>query len=300
MADSSKVELFLDSGAFSAWSQKKEIDIQEYIAFIKKHQKVIDVYANLDVIGDAKGTYRNQRIMEKAGVKPLPVFHYGEDEKWLKKYLSKDYDYISLGGMVPISTKPLSQWLDHIFSNYLTDSNGMPICKVHGFGLTSLKLLLRYPWYSVDSTSWVVTGRMGSIYIPKRKNGEYIYDIDPWKVVVSNRSPSTKDAGEHINTLSPKQKRIMLDYLDEKGYKLGKSKFKRVPQSHELSENERWVEKKPKDKSQMRELEIIKEEGVSNKYQLRDELNILYFLDLESHLPKWPSQFNHKGINRLF
>ena len=46
-----KVELFLDSGAFSAFTQKVTIDIQEYIAFIKEHEDIIDVYANLDVIG---------------------------------------------------------------------------------------------------------------------------------------------------------------------------------------------------------------------------------------------------------
>ena len=46
-----KVELFLDSGAFSAWSQKIEINIQDYISFIKEHEDVIDIYANLDELG---------------------------------------------------------------------------------------------------------------------------------------------------------------------------------------------------------------------------------------------------------
>ena len=82
-----RVELFLDSGAFSAWSQGKEINIEDYIQFIKEHKDVIDVYANLDVIGDAEATWRNQLRMEKAGLNPLPVFHYGEDISWLKNLL---------------------------------------------------------------------------------------------------------------------------------------------------------------------------------------------------------------------
>ena len=79
------VDVFLDSGAFSAWTRGVEIDIQKYIEFIKQNQDVITVYANLDVISpgrfsmgtkeSAELTLRNQKIMEQAGLSPLPVFH---------------------------------------------------------------------------------------------------------------------------------------------------------------------------------------------------------------------------------
>ena len=296
-----KVELFLDSGAFSAWSQGKEIKIQDYINFIQEHENTIDVYANLDVIGDVKATWKNQMIMEKEGLNPLPVFHYGEEEKWLKRYLTKGYNYISLGGMVPISTTDLIPWLNKLFDKYLTNEKGVPIIKVHGFGLTSLPLMLRYPWYSVDSTSWVVTGRMGSVYIPCYRNGKWVYDENSWKIAVSNRSPSKEEAGKHITTLSPVQKQILLNYIHEKGYKLGRSKFENVSQTHSLQDNERWAEKKPKSKTDKRELEIILEPGISNKYELRDRLNIIYFLDLEKSMPEYPWAFKLKGkINELF
>jgi hypothetical protein len=295
-----KVELFLDSGAFSAWSQGKNIDIQEYISFIKENETVIDIYANLDVIGDAQATWNNQMIMEKAGLHPIPCYHYGEDEKWLKRLLNKNYEYIALGGMVPITTQALIHWLDNLFSKYLTNENGIPNVKIHGFGLTSLRLMLRYPWYSVDSTSWVVTGRMGSIYIPKFKEGKWIYNEDSWKIAVSNRSPSNKEAGKHFETMKIGEKKILLDYITEKGYKLGKSEFKKVNQNYELQENERWAEKKLTNKVDKREVEIIIEPGISNKYQLRDELNIIYFLDLEKSLPKWPWKFQKKEIINSF
>lgn len=295
-----RVELFLDSGAFSAWSSGKKINIDEYIQFIKDNIEVIDVYANLDVIGNAEATWNNQMYMEKAGLKPLPVYHYGEDKKWLKRILNKGYDYISLGGMVPISTQDLVHWLDDLFKNYLCDEKGMPIVKVHGFGLTSLRLMLRYNWMSVDSTSWVMTGRMGSIYIPKFKNGKWIYDEDSWKIVVSNRSPATKEAGKHINTMSPKEKEILLNYITEKGYKLGVSEYKTVENTYELQENERFTEKKPADKKAKREVEIIVEKGVSNVYQLRDEMNILYFLDLERSMPSYPWPFKTEEIQPGF
>src|SRR5512133_2802594 len=82
-----KVELFLDSGAYSAKTQGIEVNLNEYIQFIKDNKEVIDVYANLDVIGSAQGTWKNHNLMVKAGLNPMPVFHYGEDKKWLKMYL---------------------------------------------------------------------------------------------------------------------------------------------------------------------------------------------------------------------
>jgi hypothetical protein len=606
-----KIDIFLDSGAFSAFTQNVQIDIEEYIAFIKEHQSNLEVYANLDVIGSPKGTWMNQKTMERAGLNPLPCFHYGEDLKWLHRYLNTGYEYIALGGMVPISTRDLIKWLDTLFAEHLTDSNGFPIIKVHGFGLTSLTLMLRYPWYcmteedhtvltkagwmslsdlsvgdeilafnngvtewqkiqeipifevdnveinhlsnrnfeamvsdnhrwlvsninnrdkeykwrttdsllagdcinrvgeydfptsspytdaqikslawfwtdgtikrrrkykndsiviyqsnktnpekcqmirevlitakepfcestsignmisfelygdlakwllsyapekklpidlpfsitkkqaedfikhsvladgsktklkrsdgfaltvtrevkkenleiiriiclllgiptsvfdnnyspsrgllsssvkhiyinqikkeiikytgrlwcvrvpsgafftkckdkiyvtgnSVDSTSWVMTGRMGSIYVPKRTKGQWSYHEEAVKIAVSTRSPSKKDANQHISTLSPKRRQVILDYLDEKGYALGSSRFRKESEKYELKENERWDGKAVNGK---RGVEEIVEPGISNDYKLRDEMNIIYFLDLEKSFPPYPRQFQVK------
>lgn len=299
-----KVNLFLDSGAFSAYTQGIEIDIQEYIKFIQTHINLIEVYANLDKIHltdknlSASQTWQNQMVMEKAGLKPLPVFHYGEDEKWLKRYIGRGYEYIALGGMV--KTSNLISWLDHIWKTYLTDSSGIPIIKVHGFGLTSHLLMFRYPWYSVDSTSWVVTGRLGSIYIPRYRKGQWVYNENSWKISVSNQSPNLKDAGQHITTLTSVEKDLFLRYIHEKGYKLGKSTFRKESQSYKLQENEKWAEKKSKDKGESRLVETIVEDGISNRYQLRDEMNIIYFLDLEKSMPKWPWPFTINNQSSLF
>jgi hypothetical protein len=295
MNKENKVDLFLDSGAFSAWSQKKEINIQEYIQFIKENIDVINIYANLDVIGSAEKTWENQKIMEEAGLHPLPTFHFGEDKKWLSKYLGK-YDYICLGGMVGGSNSALMQWLDDLFINFLADDKGYPFVKLHGFGLTSLPLMLRYPWYSVDSTSWVVTGRMGGIFMPYKKDGKWTYDENSWKVNVSNKSSSLKEEGRHLSNFSPLKKQIVMDYLAEKGYKMGKSEIHQEKQGYKLQENEKWFEKKPGNKNELRAVETIIEAGVSNKYQLRDELNIIYFLDLEKSMPEWPWPFKRKTI----
>jgi hypothetical protein len=149
---------FLDSGAFSAWSQKEEINIDEYIEFIKLHD--IKIYAVLDVIGNPEKTIENQNYMESKGLNPIPCYHYGEDYKYLDYYCSK-YDYIALGGMVPISTKDLINWLDVVFSKY-------PNKRFHGFGMTTFSILDRYDWYSVDSTAYLSGGKTSSIFVGRR------------------------------------------------------------------------------------------------------------------------------------
>jgi hypothetical protein len=315
-----KVNLFLDSGAFSAWSKKEHINMDDYISFIKENNDYILVYSVLDVIGNPEATLNNQQIMEKQGLNPIPCFHYMEDIKYLKQYID-NYKYISLGGMIPIATKDLLIWLDFIFSNYICDKKtGIPKVKVHGFGMTSLVLMLRYPWYSVDSTSWVMTSRFGAVYVPRYKQGEYIYNENSWKVCVSNRSPSIKEEGQHFNTFSKMEQKIILDYFTFKGFKIGKSELRPEPKTYKLKENERWFGKEEadsqrnihgekardgyatgyqdpmKDGGKTRLVETVIESGLCNDYKQRDELNIIYFLDLEKSMPKWPWPFKQRTM----
>ncbi len=319
-----KVDLFLDSGAYSAWTQGKPIDIQEYIRFIKENLDILDVYANLDGIplrgskkeedeeggihhfleahgkDSAELTLKNQRIMEKAGLHPLPCFHFGEPFEYLQYYVD-NYDYLALG-VVGNSGKKLIPWLNKCFSQYICDKDGMPKVKVHGFAVTSLKVMLMYPWYSVDSTSWVLTGRMGSIFIPQFRNGVWNYNEQSWKIAVSNRSPNLRDVKKdsHVFHLSTEKRKIFDRYIAEKGFVLGKSDFKVVDASYTPQENERWLKRDPKLGKHKRELEIILEPGLSNTYQLRDEINIIYFLDLEENCPKWPWPFKTKEVQNGF
>jgi hypothetical protein len=149
---------FLDSGAYSAFTQHIDIDINDYIAFIKDNN--VKNYSVLDVIGSPERTKENQEYMENQDLKPIPCFHYGESFEYLDYYVSK-YDYVALGGMVPIPTNELAMWLDSIFSKY-------PNHKFHGFGMTTFSLMDRYPWYSVDSTSYLAGGKTSQIYINRK------------------------------------------------------------------------------------------------------------------------------------
>lgn len=209
-----KRTVFLDSGAFSAFTKGAEIKLEDYAAFNHKNADIIHLAANLDDLHKReKLTWANQKALEAMGMKPLPVFHTREDPAWLKKYIDAGYNYIALGGMVPESKAWLKGWLDDIWGNYLTDGKGRPRVRIHGFGLTTFDLMLRYPWYSVDSTSWVLAGRYGLIW--------YVDDEGkPVRLYISDQSPKRKDWDSHFDTLSPMHKKKLTDQIEQRGFKV--------------------------------------------------------------------------------
>jgi len=130
------------------------------------------------------------------------------------------------------------------------------------------------------------------VFVPRYRKGNWIYDENSWNISVSNRSSNRKEAGKHIDTFSQMEREIILHYIESKGYRLGKSRFEYRPLDYELKEKgERWAEKRKEVKGKKRLMEIIEESGLSNNYKLRDELNIIYFLDLEKSMPEWPWSF---------
>ncbi len=169
-----KKKLFLDSGAFSAFTKGKKVDIDKYIEYIKANEHLLGVYALLDVIGNEEATKKNLAYMEAHGLKPLPVFHFKSDLNLLREMVEK-YDYIALGGLVPLAKKRalLKDWLDTCFS-IIQDKT-----KIHGFGINAFWAWERYPFYSVDATSWIkwsifyksnnVTNESDKIKLFKRK-----------------------------------------------------------------------------------------------------------------------------------
>lgn len=207
-------QIFLDSGAFSAYTLGVNLSVEEYCNYITRNKDIIRVEDGvvmasvLDGIGDPLQTWRNQMEMELRGVKPLPCFHAGEPEEYLKHYV-ENYEYITLGGMVGSSTKQLQTWLDRVFENHLIDGAGRAKIKVHGFGITSIPLMERYPWYSCDSSSWVQSTAFGVVVSPK---------YGP--LSVSEKSPSRHVAGQHVTTLSAPEQDQVLQYLEQCGFTL--------------------------------------------------------------------------------
>lgn len=210
----------LDSGAYSAWTQGAVIDIDAYILFAQEHRSLFEVIVNLDIIPSTKGvpptpdqveasaklSWKNYKYISARGLHCMPVYHQGERDYWLHKMLDSGCDYV---GISPANDKTPAQrrvWLDHVF-RILTDSSGMPAVKTHGFGITAVPLLFRYPWYSVDSVTWVLLAAYGKVMCPPPTPDGLGYDwkVSPWVVRISSavkkQGPLDYDRLPHVQRL---------------------------------------------------------------------------------------------------
>ena len=143
--------LFVDSGAFSAYTQGVKVDLNEYAEWCLAHDDLYDVAINLDVLFDPDRSERNYGLLAAQGVRVLPVFHAGSPWSVLHD-LCRDHDFVCLGGVANSSSAKAAMraWLDRCF-----DIGHEYGTRFHGLGVTGWWALLRYPWASVDSTSWL-------------------------------------------------------------------------------------------------------------------------------------------------
>lgn len=268
----------------------------DYIAFLKEKGYLFDTYVVNDAIYDPEVSYGNYCYMKYThGLNPMPVYHFAEDIKWFKKYIEHT-DYIGISGLGQgINKNDYIEWADQVFELICNNKERLPTHKIHGFALTSVSLMKRYPFYSVDSSSSVQFSKYGMILLPKFINGEYDYLHTPMTIFVSTRSPSTKIEGKHYDNCPIYQKKYIRKYLKHLKIPFGKSNFKIVDLDYKLKENEKLVEEY---KNGTKKIEIIIKRGVINRHEYRDIVNTLFFTKLGDKLPEWPwPWYNNKRQN---
>lgn len=229
-----KVKLFLDSGVFGSWQRGEELDLKAYIQFVKRFDHLLFTYATMDMIPGRPGVartrqdvdasaetgYRNHQVLKDAGLKPIPIFHQGESYKWLERYLKDGEPYIGLAtakDMPGDLSDYHRQWLDDMFS-ILTNDKGVPYVKTHGFGITKVTFLMRYPWYTCDSTTWSLAAGYGMIYVPPFKGGKPDYTQNPIRIIMSGRTQeSWSSAQRQYGALPFIERKLVDDYITHIG-----------------------------------------------------------------------------------
>lgn len=227
--------LFVDSGAYSAYTKGKVVDVDDYINFINETGDVVRCFAQVDKIPQVIGRepteeeladaprqswenylYMISKIKPEYVDKLLPVFHFQEDTKWLKNMLEwthpedgRHIPYIGLAASTVDSAESRRQWLDMCFGIIKSSSN--PNVMTHGFGTTALDVVEQFPLTSVDSTTWIQLAAHGAIIVDKKP------------VIISDRRPK-----ESKNALwaSPAIKESISQKVAEYGFDL-----------HELASN---------------------------------------------------------------
>jgi hypothetical protein len=217
-------EFFLDSGAFSARTLGLTISPKRYGEFVKRYASQITYFANLDVIPQsgkledvkvaAKETLENQKRLEDiTGMTPVPTFHKGEPIEYLHKYL-EEYEFIAIGGLMNKSIRTRTYY-DIVWRANTQHK------KLHAFGSSSINHLLRYPWYSADSSSWLVQARLGIVMIPQPgTDSKYNFATRPVQVAISDQASARKvEDGNHFDTLSDEQRQYVTEYVATLGLK---------------------------------------------------------------------------------
>ena len=174
----------LDSGAFTFMNGSKDgkVDfdsyLERYIKFINKND--IKYFFELDidsVVGyDKVKEYR--RILErKTGRRCIPGWH---KSRGLDDFIqtAKKYDYMAIGGIVTREIKR-SEYDNFIPLLKIAHHYG---CKVHGLGFTNTKLLHKYKFDSVDSTSWISGSRFATAHKFNGRNIEAVRHMDKRRI----------------------------------------------------------------------------------------------------------------------
>jgi hypothetical protein len=188
--------LFIDSGAYTAWTKGKKIKLGDYIAFCKQIMgtaKCPVVFAALDVIAGSKegGTptaaelekgceqgWANYQTMKEEGIRCLMTFHQYERKHWLTR-IADDSDYFAVSPRKDIPPDERFTWLKGAF-RYIGVSK-----KIHGLGVSSVDWMEALPFFSVDSTAWLQGGKTASyryfdgrraIYLPPERWSDAVRD----------------------------------------------------------------------------------------------------------------------------
>lgn len=255
-----KNQIILDSGAFSAWMKQEVISVEEYTKYALAVLDKVDYVVNLDMIPGRFGKknlsqkeinkstsvgWDNYAYMLHKGIpkdRLIHVFHQGEDFHHLEDMVDQ-MPYIGISPANDRNTTEKMQWIDHCMKYVLV--NKKPIVKFHGFAVTSVPIMTKFPWHSVDSTSWVTFGRYGAILFPKIKYGKYNYTEPPTVVFVSDKSPQVAIKGKHIQNLSKLERTTIKNYITSRGFSLKKTR---------------------------------------NSCLVRDRLNMLFYIDIEQYM----------------
>lgn len=226
------LNIFVDSGAFSAHTKGKELDVDEYISYVNYHAGMFSVIAQVDTIPGEFGKPKTRAQMLEAPqsswinycyMRPLvidypnltPIFHQGEDFSHLMRILETTFDgehipYIGISPSNDVSTRDKQKWLEHVFRVIRDSSN--PQVKTHAFGMTSLHLLELYPFYSADSTSWIMTSANGGIMTSKGVIvvSEKQQDVKGCYAQIDSKSKSWLD--EYVKSFGFSMEQLSVDY----------------------------------------------------------------------------------------
>jgi hypothetical protein len=203
-------DMVIDSGAFTAWSSGKEVDIEKYGQHCikwKSHFKNLRC-VNLDVIPGSKGksatleekeqamkqSLKNADYLRSLGLDIEEVYHQDEPLEFLDLLLSRlpENGVLGLGSRKDVSVNERIKWLKQVLKHLVETRGKDNIPKTHGLGVSNQPMMLAFPFYSVDSSTYLNPVRFGAV-IQHDGTGAKVNDVIGFKVraIKEHSSPVT-------------------------------------------------------------------------------------------------------------
>lgn len=190
------ISLFIDSGAFTYMSNPQyteytieqwEQHIHSYLSWARKHKDSIFGIAELDlqylvgieVVTEWRRKYFEPFMLETG----IPVcFIYHDEGKDVWNSMCQRYPYVGFSAVSDENSRDLSEFKEML--KVAEKHNSL----THGFGMTKTSLLPELPFYTVDSTTWLVglqygevnywnVNKMSRLKKEKWKSNQYLDDI---------------------------------------------------------------------------------------------------------------------------
>lgn len=158
-------KFLLDSGAFTfmASNNKKKMDwddyVERYANFINENK--IDLFFELDIdsiVGITEVERLRTKLENLTNKQCIPVWHKSRGKDYFLNMCDK-YSYVSIGGLV---TKEITPDEYKYFPWFIKSAHERE-ARIHALGYTNFLGLKKYHFDSVDSSSWSIGHRFGSI-----------------------------------------------------------------------------------------------------------------------------------------
>lgn len=166
------VKFFVDSGAHTYQNDPKygdydieywEKHLQGYLRWVEKNRDFIFAIANFDfenVVGEEKVKEWNEKYFEpfmlRTGIPVCFVWHQNSYYDW--EFYCKRYPYV---GFSSVNTEGVAIELKEYQAKLRIAEKHKAL--VHGFGMTRTSMLTQLPFYTADSTTWLVGLQYGEI-----------------------------------------------------------------------------------------------------------------------------------------
>ena len=167
------VKFFVDSGAFTYITnleyeeytiEQWEALIERYLRWIEKHSSIVFAFASLDLeylVGGEKVQEWNEKYFEpfmlRTGIPVCFVYHDNATKLTWEQYCQR-YPYVGVSwGGLDTQGNDVKYGLNKL---RIAEKYG---AVVHGMAMTQTALLTKLPFYTVDSTTWLVGLQYGEV-----------------------------------------------------------------------------------------------------------------------------------------